>query len=52
MASSSPRTFIPTDIKEFDVKDEIYISGVVEVENTPVEDNKLDYDYKLKISLI
>jgi len=50
-ATSSPTTFIPTDIIEFSVKDEIYVSGIVEVENTPVEDNKLDYDPKLKITV-
>jgi hypothetical protein len=50
-ATSYPTTFIPTDIKEFSVKDEIYVSGIVEVENTPVQDNRLDYDSKLKLTV-
>lgn len=51
MATSKPTTFTPTDIKEFSVKDEIYVSGIVRVENTPVEDDKLDYDSRLIITV-
>jgi hypothetical protein len=50
-ATSHPTTFIPTDIKEFSVKDEIYVSGIVEVENTSIEENRLEYDSKLKITV-
>lgn len=50
-ATSHPTTFIPPDIKEFSVKDEIYVSGIVEVENTSIEENRLQYDSKLKITV-
>ncbi len=49
--TSYPTTFLPADIKEFSVKDEIYVSGIVEVENTSIEDNRLDYDSRLKITV-
>ncbi|MBN1145407.1 MAG: PorT family protein [Bacteroidales bacterium] len=48
---SSATTFLPTDIIEFRVEDEIYVSAIVEAENTPVEDSRLEYDSKLRISL-
>ncbi|MGB8490043.1 MAG: hypothetical protein WCE64_03215 [Bacteroidales bacterium] len=50
-ATSSPTTYIPTDLKEFSVKDENYVSGIVKVENSPVEETRLDYDSKTNITL-
>jgi hypothetical protein len=42
--------FTPTDIKEFRVSDEIYVSGFVEAENTPLVTHKLEENPSLKIS--
>ncbi len=49
--NSGSTTFNPTEVKGFSVKDEIYLSGIVEVENTPVEEIRLDYDSKPNISV-
>lgn len=46
---SNPTSFIPINIKEFSVKDEVYSSGIVEVEISPVEESRLDYDPNQKI---
>lgn len=50
-AASSTRTFLSTDIIEFRVDDEIYVSAIVQAENTPVEDSRLEYDSRLRITV-
>ena len=49
--NSGTVTYKPTEIKEFNVIDETYAGGIVEVENTPVEISKLDHDSKSKITV-
>jgi len=48
---SLPIVFNPLDIIEFRVKDEIYVSGIVNTEVSPFQTNRLDFDTKLKIKV-
>ena len=49
-SDSGATKYKPDDIKEFKVKDEIYVSGFVEIENSLLEESKLLYDPKLNIT--
>lgn len=46
-----PISFMPTDIAEFKVKDEIYVSGFINTEVTPIQTDKLKVDPKIKIKV-
>ncbi|MEO8795928.1 MAG: porin family protein [Daejeonella sp.] len=47
--SSAAQSFSPADIQEFSVKDEIYISRIVDVETSPVNTNDLTEDVALHL---
>ena len=49
--NSGSISFKPTDIKEFSVKDEIYVSGIIDVENTTVVDRDLEHDSQIRITI-
>lgn len=46
-----PAYFKPTDLLEFRVKDEIYVSGIVQSEVSPVKTSRLDQDPQPKIKI-
>lgn len=43
--------YTPTNIKQFNVKDEIYVSAIVKAEVSPVEIDALEFDSELKIKI-
>lgn len=46
-----PLSFKPNDLLEFRVMDQIYVSGIVQTEISPVKTDKLDHDPQLKIKI-
>jgi hypothetical protein len=44
-----PTSYTPTDLIEFGVKDEIYVSGIVNIETSPIGSNELKEDPALQL---
>ena len=44
-------TYFPTNIKEFRVKNDLYVSGIVEAENTSLSDINLEQNFRAKITV-
>lgn len=44
-------SYLPTDIKEFKVENEIYVSGIVEIETTSLLDSELELNLQSKITI-
>ncbi len=50
-AGARPVTFTVSDVTEFSVDDEVYVSAVVEVETSVIEESRLDYNPAPKIEV-
>ena len=48
---NNPVSYTPMDINEFKVRDEIYVSGIVNAEVTPTQTDKLEFNPHVKIKV-